>query len=89
VSGGVLVTGGGTGIGAAVARGLAADGYRVMVSGRRETPLREIAEELGCGWATGDTSDPDQAEAVVPAPSRSWAASTAWSATPASAARGR
>ena len=65
MSGSVLVTGGGTGIGAAVARGLAADGYRVMVSGRREAPLREIAEELGCGWATGDTSDPDQAEAVV------------------------
>ena len=65
MSGGVLVTGGGTGIGAAVARGLAADGYRVIVSGRREAPLREIAEELGCGWATGDTADPDQAGAVV------------------------
>ena len=58
MSGVVLVTGGGTGIGAAVARQLVADGYRVMISGRREEPLRAVAGELGCGWTTGDTSDP-------------------------------
>jgi len=57
VSGGVLVTGGGTGIGADIARQLAADGHRVMISGRREAPLRAVAREIGCSWTTGDTSD--------------------------------
>ena len=42
-----LVTGGGTGIGAAIARRLAADGYAVAVAGRREAPLVEIAREIG------------------------------------------
>ena len=41
-----LVTGGGTGIGAAVARRLAADGYAVAVTGRRPAPIEEIAEEI-------------------------------------------
>jgi len=41
-----LVTGGGTGIGAAVARRLAADGYSVAVTGRRPGPIAEIAREI-------------------------------------------
>jgi len=42
-----LVTGGGTGIGAAVARRLAADGYSVVVTGRRRAPIDEVARETG------------------------------------------
>lgn len=38
-----LVTGGGTGIGAAIAARLAADGGDVVVSGRRREPLEEVA----------------------------------------------
>jgi meso-butanediol dehydrogenase/(S,S)-butanediol dehydrogenase/diacetyl reductase len=41
-----LVTGGGTGIGAAVARRLAADGTTVAVTGRRAGPIEEIAREI-------------------------------------------
>jgi len=41
-----LVTGGGTGIGAAVARRLAADGITVAVTGRRAGPIEEIAREI-------------------------------------------
>ena len=41
-----LVTGGGTGIGAAVARRLAGDGYSVAVTGRRSGPIDEIAAEI-------------------------------------------
>jgi meso-butanediol dehydrogenase/(S,S)-butanediol dehydrogenase/diacetyl reductase len=44
---GVLVTGAGTGIGAATVRALAAAGARVALVGRREEKLRETAEGLG------------------------------------------
>ncbi|MFF7971459.1 SDR family NAD(P)-dependent oxidoreductase [Streptomyces sp. NPDC007905] len=42
-----LITGGGSGIGAAVARQLLDAGYRVTVTGRGERRLRDFAEGLG------------------------------------------
>lgn len=42
-----LITGGGSGIGAAVARHLLDAGHRVAVTGRGEARLRAFAEELG------------------------------------------
>jgi NAD(P)-dependent dehydrogenase (short-subunit alcohol dehydrogenase family) len=60
-----LVTGGGTGIGAAVARRLAADGYRVAVAGRRPEPLRAVAERIGGVALPGDLSQPTAADAAV------------------------
>jgi NADP-dependent 3-hydroxy acid dehydrogenase YdfG len=42
-----LITGGGSGIGAAVARRLLDAGHRVAVTGRGEERLRGFAEELG------------------------------------------
>ncbi len=41
-----LVTGGGTGLGAAIARGLAAQGARLTIAGRRKAPLEEVAASL-------------------------------------------
>ena len=43
----VLVTGGGTGIGAAVAQEVVAEGGRVVITGRRRHVLEEVAAELG------------------------------------------
>src|SRR5947208_962178 len=40
-----LVTGGGSGIGRAVALGLAAAGFAVGVAGRRREPLEAVAED--------------------------------------------
>jgi NAD(P)-dependent dehydrogenase (short-subunit alcohol dehydrogenase family) len=63
-----LVTGGGTGIGAATARRLAADGYAVAVTGRRPAPIEHVAEEIG-GLAivadTGVATDAERAMAEV------------------------
>ena len=42
-----VVTGGGTGIGFAVARDLARAGGKVVICGRREDVLRRAAEEIG------------------------------------------
>lgn len=63
-----LVTGGGTGIGAAIARALHAKGARVTLAGRREEPLRATASALpGAGQATMDVTDPASVEHGVAA----------------------
>ena len=41
-----LITGGGTGIGRAVAKALVAEGGRVVVTGRRQEPLEQLASEF-------------------------------------------
>lgn len=57
-----VVTGGGTGIGAAIAQALADQGARVSLLGRREAPLREISAGMGgeAFAATCDVTDPAQ-----------------------------
>jgi len=64
-----LVTGGGSGIGAACAALLAERGARVMVADLREEPAREVAERIGAGasWVVADVSDPDSVDAMVAA----------------------
>ncbi|MFD0415906.1 SDR family NAD(P)-dependent oxidoreductase [Streptomyces sp. NPDC127108] len=62
----VIVTGGGTSIGAATARQLRSAGHRVVVSGRRPEPLHRVAEETGALAHPSDAADPDAvAELVV------------------------
>jgi meso-butanediol dehydrogenase / (S,S)-butanediol dehydrogenase / diacetyl reductase len=60
-----LVTGGGSGIGAASARRLARDGFDVCVSGRRPDPLDTVAREIGGVAVSADTSTPEGAQRVV------------------------
>jgi meso-butanediol dehydrogenase/(S,S)-butanediol dehydrogenase/diacetyl reductase len=60
-----LVTGGGNGIGGAVARRLALAGHSVAVSGRRREPLCEVAAEIGGEFVIGDVAVPSDAERVV------------------------
>ena len=60
-----LVTGGGTGIGRATPLALAADGFSVVVAGRRPEPLAEVAGETGGLAVSADLSVPEDAARVV------------------------
>ncbi|WP_406078216.1 SDR family NAD(P)-dependent oxidoreductase [Micromonospora sp. NBC_00858] len=70
-----VVSGGGTGIGAAVAGVLAGDGYDVLIVGRRADVLANTAERIsaGCGrtdavtTVTADLTDPGQLGRVLAA----------------------
>ncbi len=63
---GAIVTGAGTGIGLACAHRLAADGYGVVLSGRRPGPLETLAGELPHAVAVpGDVADPAHGDALA------------------------
>ncbi|MGQ0792501.1 MAG: SDR family NAD(P)-dependent oxidoreductase [Deltaproteobacteria bacterium] len=65
-----LVTGGGTGIGRATAALLAAEGAAVLITGRREEKLREVASEIErvggrARYIAGDVSSVADTEKIV------------------------
>jgi NAD(P)-dependent dehydrogenase (short-subunit alcohol dehydrogenase family) len=68
----VIVTGAGSGIGAATARQLGAVGARVVLVGRREAPLKDMAAEIAEGGGdtlsvTADLADPASPQRIVDA----------------------
>lgn len=65
----VLITGGGSGLGAGMARHFAARGARVTISGRRAHKLAEVAAEIGqaCCTVTGDVTVEADRRAMVAA----------------------
>ena len=60
-----LITGGGTGIGAAVARRIRQEGGKVALVGRRPEPLRAVAEEIGATIVAADAADGAAMKAAV------------------------
>ncbi len=61
------MSGGGTGIGAATARRLAAAGVRVAVMGRRREPVERVAAEADGLALVGDSAAPADADGAVAA----------------------
>ncbi|MBO8192326.1 SDR family oxidoreductase [Streptomyces oryzae] len=62
---GILVTGGATGIGLAVARHFAEQGARVVVTGRRQEVLEAAAKEIGAQPVVCDHTDPQAVERLL------------------------
>jgi 3-oxoacyl-[acyl-carrier protein] reductase len=60
-----LVTGGGRGIGANIARELAADGWSVVVAARTREQVESVAEEIGGRAIQLDVTDRDAVERAV------------------------
>lgn len=61
----VIITGAGTGIGAATARRLASEGANVILTGRRPEPIEAVAADCGGVAVGGDAASRDHAEALV------------------------
>lgn len=55
----IIVTGGGKGLGAAMATKFVSEGAIVLISGRNEQTLKEKAGQIGCKYLTLDVQDTD------------------------------
>ena len=60
-----LVTGGGRGVGAGIARALAADGWSVVVGARSQDQIEAVAAEIGGRAVVVDVSDRESVEHAV------------------------
>lgn len=55
----IIITGGGRGLGYAMAKKFVLEGAEVLIAGRSEKTLKQSAEELGCKYLTLDVSKPE------------------------------
>lgn len=61
----VVITGGGTGVGAEIAQSFAQAGAAVTILGRRVEPLQEVAEDIGALALTADVTDRASLDAAL------------------------
>jgi len=54
-----LITGGGSGVGAEIARQFAAHRAKVTITGRSAAPLQEVSKTKGITWQTCDVTQPE------------------------------
>ena len=71
-----IVTGAGTGIGKTAALALLNDGWQVALAGRREQPLKDVAEESGhasqCLVVPTDVANPESVKALFAQTMQAW-----------------
>jgi len=60
-----VITGGGAGLGAALAELLSERGHQVVIAGRREAPLQEVAAKTGATVVVGDVSTEKGAKHLI------------------------
>ena len=63
-----IITGGGTGIGAAIARRFVAEGAKICIVGRRESLLEQVVQSFPSGTAImcqGDVSEPEHIDRII------------------------
>ena len=60
-----LITGGGTGIGAAIARRFVQSGAKVVITGRRSEPLQAVVSDIGCEAVVCDVGVLESCTAAV------------------------
>ncbi len=60
-----IVTGGASGLGAATARALAAEGVRVTIFDRNEAGAKAVADEIGGNAVGGDVTEPGDCQRAV------------------------
>ncbi|PRY25842.1 SDR family NAD(P)-dependent oxidoreductase [Pseudosporangium ferrugineum] len=61
----IIITGAGSGLGAASARLLAGQGHEVVLVGRSAGNVRAVADGLGCAWHTADFTRLDEVRALA------------------------
>lgn len=61
----IIVTGGGKGLGAAMATKFVSEGALVLISGRNEKILKEKAEQIGCQYLTLDVQKTDSLDKFI------------------------
>jgi len=87
-----VISGGGSGIGAATARRFKAEGASVVVTGRRPEPIQAVASDIDGIAIAGDTADPDHARQAIDTAVEAYGGldilvanhGTGWGGTPAS-----
>ena len=87
-----IISGGGSGIGAATARLFAREGASVVVTGRRPEPIQAVADAVGGLAVAGDAADPEHARDAVRAATEAYGGldilvvnhGTGWSGSPGS-----
>lgn len=61
----IIITGGGKGLGAAMATKFVSEGAIVLISGRNEKTLKEKAGQIGCKYLTLDVQDTDSLDKFI------------------------